>query len=152
MSSLYGELRIEVKQGRKKLINVSYSPEIYRVFKIIKEDHPTYERRRYTLKKLDGSPLLTESKVNEMKKTHRYRRLFASDLIKVDKNTKNVDYTNERGRQLNMIDKLESDKPKVIKEKKKPVEKIIEAPKELIRSSRSNKGQGITTRFDDEYP
>ena len=49
-----------------------------------------------------------------------------------------------------MIDKLESDKPKVIKEKKKPVEKIIEAPQELIRSSRSNKGKRITTRFDEE--
>ena len=84
-----------------------------------------------------------------MRKTHRYRRLFASDLIKVDKNTKNIDYTNERARQLNMIDKLESDKPKVIREKK-PVEKIIEAPQELIRSSRTNKGKRITTRFDEE--
>lgn len=149
MSSLYSELRKEVKQGNKKLINVSYSPEIYRVFKVLKEDHPTYERRRYTLKKLDGSPLLTESKVNEMKKTHRYRRLFASDLIKVDKETKNIDYTNERARQLNMIDKLESDKPKLIREKK-PVEKITEqeAPKE--RSSRSTRGKRITTRFDEE--
>ena len=84
MSSLYSELRREVKAGNKKLINVSYSPEIYRIFKILKEDHPTYERKRYTLRKLDGSPLHTESKINEMKKTHRYRRLFASDLIKVD--------------------------------------------------------------------
>ena len=134
------------------MINVSYSPEIYRVFKVIKEDHPTYERRRYTLKKLDGSPLLTESKVNEMKKTHRYRRLFASDLIKVDKETKNIDYTNERARQLNMIDKLESDKPKVIKEKK-PVEKIIEeeAPQDIRRSGRSTKGARITTSYEDEF-
>ena len=86
-----------------------------------------------------------------MKKSHRYRRLFASDLIKVDKNTENIDYTNERARELNMIDKLESDKPKVIKEKKKPVEKIIEAPQELIRSSRSNKGKRITTSYEDEF-
>ena len=85
-----------------------------------------------------------------MKKTHRYRRLFASDLIKVDKETKNIDYTNERARQLNMIDKLETDKPKLIKEKK-PVEKIIEAPQELIRSSRSNKGKRITTTYEDEF-
>ena len=119
---------MQVKSGNKKLINVSYSPEIYRVFKIIKEDHPTYERRRYTLKKLDGSALLTESKVNEMRKTHRYRRLFASDLIKVDKNTKNVDYSNDRAQQLNQIEKLVVEKPVVIKEKKKPVEKIITEP------------------------
>jgi hypothetical protein len=145
MSSLYSELRKEVKAGNKKQINVSYSPEIYRVFKILKEDHPTYERRRYTLKKLDGSPLLTESKVNEMRKTHRYRRLFASDLIKVDKETINIDYSNERAKQLNLIEKLETDKPKVIREKKKPIEKIIqqeEAPKEppeLKRSGRIRK-------------
>ena len=74
-----------------------------------------------------------------MRKTHRYRRLFASDLLKVDKNTKNVDYSNDRAQQLNQIEKLVVDKPVVIKEKKKPVERIIEAPKELIRSSRSNK-------------
>ena len=65
---------------------------------------------------------------------------------------KNVDNSNDRAQQLNQIEKLVVDKPVVIKEKKKPVEKIIEAPKELIRSSRSNKGQRITTRFDDEYP
>ena len=153
MSSLYSELRREVKAGHKKLINVSYSPEIYRVFKIIKEDHPTYERKRYTLKKLDGSPLHTESKVNEMRKTHRYRRLFASDLIKVDKDTNNVDYTNERAKQLKLIEKLESDKPKVIREKKKPVEKIIEEEtiqEQVTRSSRSNKGKAAI-RYDDEY-
>ena len=135
MSSLYSELRREVKQGNKKLINVSYSPEIYRVFKIIKEDHPTYERKRYTLKKLDGSPLLTESKVNEMRKTHRYRRLFASDLLKVDKQTKNVGYDNDRAVQLNKveIEREVIEKPVIEKDNK-----IIEQqqPQEIRRSSR----------------
>jgi hypothetical protein len=75
-----------------------------------------------------------------MRKTHRYRRLFASDLLKVDKDTENVAYDNNRAKQLNQIEKLVVEKPKVIKEKKKPVEKIIEdveePPKELKRSSR----------------
>ena len=82
-----------------------------------------------------------------MRKTHRYRRLFASDLIKIDKETNNVDCTNERAKQLNLIEKLESDKPVVVKEKK-PKEKIIIEPKE--RSSRSNRGQAAV-RYDDEY-
>ena len=106
---------------------------------MIDETHPSYERKRYTLRKLDGSPLYTESKVNEMRKTHRYRRLFASDLLKVDKDTDNVVYDNDRAKQLNQIEKLVVEKPKVIKEKKKPVEKIIEeeeAPQETRRSSR----------------
>ena len=51
-----------------------------------------------------------------MRKTHRYRRLFASELIKVDKETNNVDYSNDRAKQLNLIEKLETDKTKVIKE------------------------------------
>ena len=32
---------------------------------------------------------------NEMKHSHKYKRLFASDLLKVDKSFKIVDYTNE---------------------------------------------------------
>jgi hypothetical protein len=83
---------------------------------VIDETHPSYERKRYTLRKLDGSPLFTESKSNEMRKTHRYRRLFASDLLKVDKDTENVAYDNNRAKQLNQIEKLIVEKPKVIKE------------------------------------
>jgi hypothetical protein len=88
-----------------------------------------------------------------MRKTHRYRRLFASDLIKVDKKTNNVDYTNDRAKQLNLIEKLVTDKPAVVKEKEKPKEKVIEeeTPKELIRSSRSTKGARITKTYEDEF-
>ena len=53
-----------------------------------------------------------------------------------------------------LIEKLESDKPKVIREKKKPVEKIIEEEttiqEPVTRSSRSNKGKAAI-RYDDEY-
>ena len=78
-----------------------------------------------------------------MRKTHRYRRLFASDLLKVDKDTENVAYDNNRAKQLNQIEKLVVEpKPKVIREKKQPEEKevieeeVVEEPKELKRSSR----------------
>ena len=138
MSALYSEIRREVKAGNKKLINVTYSPDIYRIFKIIKEDHQQYEKRRYTFKKLDGTPLYTESKVNEMKTSHRYRRLFASDLLKVDKTTKNVNYNNDRAVQLNKveIEREVIDKPVIEKDNK-----IIEQqqPQEIRRSSRERK-------------
>ena len=137
MSSIYSELRKEIKQGNKKLINISYTPEIYRIFKIITEDHSSYERKRYTLKRLDGTPLETERKINEMRHTHRYKRLFASDLIKVDKNTNNVDYTNERANQLNLIEKLVVDKPIVEKPRKeKRVIQTTEEPQEIRRGTR----------------
>ena len=146
MSALYSELRKQVKAGNKKLINVTYTPEIYRIFKIIKEDHPTYERKRYTLKRLDGTPLETETKINEMRHKHKYKRLFASDLLKVDKDTKNVSYNNIRANQLNQIDKLVIDKPIAIKEKVKKINNIVveeEAPQQLRRSTRTRKERDV---------
>ena len=56
----------EVKAGNEKLINVVYTPEIYKIFKVLQEDHPGFERKRYTLEKLDGTPLHTESKANKI--------------------------------------------------------------------------------------
>ena len=141
MSALYSELRKEVKAGNKKNINVSYTPEIYKIFKVIDETHPSYERKRYTLKKLDGTPLYTESKINEMRHSHRYRRLFASDLMKVDKKTNNIAYDNERANQLNQLEKLVVEpKPKVIREKKQP-EEIIEEEEQPQETRRSSRGQ-----------
>ena len=143
MSSLYSELKKAIKQGNKKLINVTYTPEIYRVFKVIQETHPNYERKRYTLKTLEGEPLYTERKVNEMKHSHRYRRLFASDLLKIDKLTNNISYSNDRANQLNQIHKLVIEKPAVEKQKiNKPKEKETtaeEQPQELRRSTRERK-------------
>jgi hypothetical protein len=138
MSALYSELRKAIKQGNKKLINVTYTPEIYRVFKVIQETHPTYERKRYTLKNLDGEPLYTESKINEMTHSHRYRRLFASDLLKVDKDTRNVSFNNNRANQLNQINRLVVEKPIVEKEKVNRVPKdktIAQEPQEIVRRS-----------------
>jgi IS4 transposase len=138
MSALYSELRKAIKQGNKKLINVTYTPEIYRVFKVIDEVHPSYERKRYTLKNLDGEPLYTESKINEMTHSHRYRRLFASDLLKVDKDTRNVSFNNNRANQLNQINRLVVEKPIVEKEKVNRVPKdktIAQEPQEIVRRS-----------------
>ena len=145
MTSIYSELRKQVKAGNKKLINVSYTPEIYKIFKVLQEDRVGYEKKRYTLKHLDGSPLETEYKVNEMRKNHRYKRLFASDLLKVDKNTKPTNYTNDRANQLNLMDKLIVDKPvkmnkpKVIKDNI-PIDKPVE---EIRRSSRQRKERDV---------
>jgi len=143
MSSLYSELRKQVKAGKKKLINVSYSPEIYKIFKVIKEDNPGYERKRYTLRKLDNSPLYTESKMNEMTHAHTYRRLFASEILKIDKNTENVSFDNKQANVLNQIETVAPEpKPKVIREKKtKPVKETIDESEEPKETRRSTRGQ-----------
>ena len=81
-----------------------------------------------------------------MRKTHRYRRLFASDLLKVDKETDNVAYDNNRAQQLNQIEKLEvKPKQRIIKEKiqKEIIQEEPEEPKELRRSTRTRKARDI---------
>ena len=50
MSSIYSEIIKEVKAGDMKIFNVSYTLEIYRVFKAFHENHQKFERKRYTLK------------------------------------------------------------------------------------------------------
>ena len=53
---------------------------------------------------------------------HRYKRIFASDLIKVDKKNKNIKFNNDRANQLNKIEKVVNEKPIVVnvpKEKKR---------------------------------
>ena len=64
-----------------------------------------------------------ERKVNEMKQNHRYRRLFASDLLKVDKDTKNINYTNDRANELNQMEVIVDEIPS------QPIEKNLELEK-----------------------
>jgi hypothetical protein len=81
-----------------------------------------------------------------MKHSHRYRRLFASDLLKVDKETRNISYNNNRANQLNQINRLVVEKPIVEKEKvnRLPKDKAITQPQEpqettVRRSTRTRK-------------
>ena len=123
---------------------------MYKTFKILQEDHPGYKRKWYTLKKLDGTPLYTESKTNEVKNSHRYKRLFASDLIKVDKTTTNINFNNDRANQLNQIEKLVNEKPIIVnvpKLKNKVIEKeTVEPPQQIRKSTRERK-----VKKDDDY-
>ena len=50
LSQLYSQVRKMEKQGDKKYIVVKYSPEIYIIDKVLKEDHEGLEKKRYTLK------------------------------------------------------------------------------------------------------
>ena len=82
-----------------------------------------------------------------MKLTHRYKQSFASDLLKIEKHTKNIEYTNERANQLNQIEKLVVDKPIPTEKPKaiKPINKPVEEP--IIRKSTRERKQ----KKDDDY-
>jgi len=139
LSQLYSQIRKMVKDGDKKYIVVKYSPEIYVIDHILKPDHEGYEKLRYTLKTLDGQPLLTQQKMNNPNKPRRQKRFFASDFIKVDKEDlpDNITYENNeykpkdgfdihKALKLNVVTDAETEAkkpkpPKKVRIKKEPV-------------------------------
>ena len=76
-----------------------------------------------------------------MRHTHRFKRLFASDLLKIDKDTdyNNINYDNDRANQLNQIHKLVIEKPITEKINRPPRDKPINEPTENRRSTRIRK-------------
>ena len=50
---------------------VSHIQEINKNCKVLQQGHPGFERKIFTLKKLDGTPLYTESGINKIKHSHR---------------------------------------------------------------------------------
>ena len=85
LSQLYSQIRKMIKDGDKKYIVVKYSPEVYIIDKVLKEDNHGLEKKRYTLKKIDGSPLLTQQKMNNPNAPRNQKRFFASDFLPVKK-------------------------------------------------------------------
>ena len=129
-----------VKDNDKKYIVVKYSPEIYIIDKILKPDNEGYEKLRYTLKTLEGEPVLTQQKMNNPNKPRGQKRFFSSDFIKIQKEDidKNLTYDGENYLQrdgfnihdalkLNVVNDAETEAKK-IKKPKKPVVRIKKEP------------------------
>ena len=105
-----------IKSDNKKLIVVNYSPNVYTISTILNKDLKDtrdhlrrtvqYENLRYTLK-LNGVEVQTERKLNNPDRERKSKQFFASDLIKVDKETKNTyleDFTMKDAMKLNKQD------------------------------------------------
>jgi hypothetical protein len=78
-----------IKSGDKKNIVVNYSPTVYKITNILRKDKPDrrvgnttieFEKLRYTLSNLDGSPLATRQKMNNPNAVRKSKRFFASDM------------------------------------------------------------------------
>jgi hypothetical protein len=89
MSTLYSSVRKIIKSGDKKLLVVNYSPTLYQIKSILQKDIKdrnvgnnviSYEKKRYTLKNLDGTPVQTQQKLNNPNRERRDKRFFASDM------------------------------------------------------------------------
>jgi hypothetical protein len=80
-SALYSKVREKIKDGGKKNIIVTFSPEIFRVYQIVRNRNQGYENTRYMVKRLDGSLLVAENLRNPNAEPNE-KRLFGNELIK----------------------------------------------------------------------
>jgi hypothetical protein len=117
MGTLYSKVRKLIKSGDKKNIVVNYSPTVYKITNILGKDKAdrrvgnnviSFEKLRYTLSNLDGTPLASELKNNNPNAVRKSKRFFASDMQLVtdpDKETFWKDFSVEDAIKLNKMDK-----------------------------------------------
>jgi hypothetical protein len=118
LGTLYSSVRKVIKSGDKKLIVVNYSPTIYRIHSILRKDRAdrrvgdtviSYEKSRYTLNNMDGTPLQTQEKNDNPYAERQRKRFFASDMILVpqpeDDETYLSGFTIKDALRLNKMDK-----------------------------------------------
>ena len=117
MGTLFSSVRKLLKSGDKKNIVVNFSPTVYKIKSILRKDKPdrvvrntiiSYEKSRYTLENLDGTPLATQRKMNNPDAVRKFKRFFASDMQLAndpDKETYLKDFSVEDALKLNKLDK-----------------------------------------------
>jgi hypothetical protein len=117
MGTLYSKVRKLIKSGDKKNIVVNYSPTVYKITNILGKDKAdrrvgnnviSFEKLRYTLSNLDGTPLASQLKNNNPNAVRKSKRFFASDMQLVtdpDKETFLKNFTVEDAINLNKMDK-----------------------------------------------
>ena len=82
MSALKSKVRKMIKDKDKKFIIVTYTPEVYRIYQIIRNNNIGFENTRYLVKHLDGRVLIAENLRDRNNNLEpREKLLFGSDLI-----------------------------------------------------------------------
>ena len=82
MSALKSKVRKMIKDKDKKFIIVTYTPEVYRIYQIIRNNNVGFENTRYLVKHLDGRVLISENLRDRNNNLEpREKLLFGSDLI-----------------------------------------------------------------------
>ena len=87
MSSLYSEVRAIIKSGRKKLIPVMWSPNIYTIKKRERKPRTVdkdFYKPSYTLLDSDGNLVLSQIKLNNPNRERGAKKFFATELQKID--------------------------------------------------------------------
>lgn len=110
LSSISSATRKLIKEGRKKLLPVKYTTDIYTIRKVIPEEE--FVKKRYIVE-LNGEDVITEKKAKHIQKTQLF---FATELQKVDKGSEKLITTGDIEK-LNKID-YNAEKEVVAEEKK----------------------------------
>ena len=171
MGSLFSEVRKMIKAGDKKLITVTYSPDIYQIASILKKDLKDeygvqYEKQRYTLKTMDGVAVDTQQKQNNPDKIRRKKRFFASEFQKVtNPNMENSYLENFSVKDALKLNKQDDPNPVTIERALPRTKPIIKAVLPLplpkidpligreIKKTFKNHGTfvGVIQKFEDPY-
>ena len=138
-SSLFSKIRALVKAGKEKLIPVRYSPTIYKISKVMKPSgiRKDFMQKRYKLVDLNDNPLLTELKLNNPNVVRGSKIFFASELQKVDKDTKPIISKREGNKLNDVIDDVDLEETKQIEKEKREIKK--EAPPSKIKIELDNR-------------
>ena len=154
MSALYSKHRKMIKNNKSKLLSLKYSPEIYKVYKVIKPDD--FVKERYLLKDSNNITVLTELKLNNPNAIRQAKLFFGSELMRVGDNNENIKNDKFYNNDDNLIDAIENDdnndepeedqepeqeilKPIITKTKKPKTDEPIEPLRRSTRISIPNK-------------
>ena len=90
--NLSNSARKLLKAGKKKLIIAKYTPDVYTIAKIIKNKGKDAEfvRTRYFLYDKNNRLVDTELKLNNPNKARAHKLFFASELQKINKQSKKL--------------------------------------------------------------
>jgi len=147
LSAINSKVRSIIKAGKKKLLPVKYTPNIYTVAEVIKPRGRDQEfvKKRYKLNDSTGQPKLTELKRNNPNAVRKVQVFFGTDLQKVtDTKPKKLINTSD-AEKLNSIplDEIKVDEPAKPKSKPKPKAE----PEEKIHQTRSKTQEPVTHSY-----
>lgn len=100
MSSIFSNVRKLVKDGNTKQIVVTYTPELFRVNRVIIPRNKLLERKRYTLENEDGKIV----KINNVAK-----QFYASELLLFEGEDDDIDISMDMALKLNGVQRNAND-------------------------------------------
>lgn len=124
-----------IKNNKGKLLSLKYSPEIYKVYKIIKPDD--FVKERYLLRDSNNKTVLTELKLNNPNAIRQAKLFFGSELLRVGDNNDNITNDDYMDNDDDLINAVEDDDEQ--EQAHKPIEPLRRSPRIPVPNKRYEK-------------